>query len=318
MSAIRTEDLQKVYGKVHALDCLTLNVEPGTIFGFLGPNGAGKSTTIRILTGLAHASTGRAWVGDFEVGEVSRRASKQIANIIGYLPEEPALYPWMTPGELLDYIGCLFELPFIERRQRTRELLALTGLEGVSKRRIGGFSRGMRQRLGLAQALVNRPQILFLDEPVSALDPIGRREILEMINSLRGKCTVFMSTHILADVERVCDTVGIINHGRMVVTSQKDELLKSYSIPVIELECGSGQEKKFSVWCETLQSKDGIQSVTIEGLVARVVVNDFESTRSWLLKQAAQSDLDILRFQVVTPTLEDVFLRLIGSDGRLQ
>ena len=318
MSAIRTENLQKVYGKVHALDGLTFNVEPGTIFGFLGPNGAGKSTTIRILTGLAQATSGRAWVNDFKVGESSDGSHKQIAKIIGYLPEEPALYSWMTPSELLDYIGCLFELPSIDRHQRTQELLALTGLEGVSKRRIGVFSRGMRQRLGLAQALVNIPQILFLDEPVSALDPIGRREILEMISSLRGKCTVFMSTHLLADVERVCDTVGIINHGRMVVTAQKDELLKRYSIPAIELECESGQEKEFSEWCKILQSKGGIQNVTVEGLVARVVVNDLESTRSWLLKKAAQSGLGIIRFQVVTPTLEDVFLRLVGSNGRLQ
>jgi len=318
MSTIRIEDLQKVYGKVHALDGLTLNVEPGAIFGFLGPNGAGKSTTMRILTGLAHATAGRAWVGDFEVGDRKGESHKRIAHLIGYLPEEPALYPWMTSSELLDYIGCLFELPTTDRHQRTQELLALTGLEGVSKRRIGGFSRGMRQRLGLAQALVNRPQILFLDEPVSALDPIGRREILEMISSLRGKCTVFMSTHILADVERVCDTVGIINHGHMVVTAQKDELLKRYTIPVVELECESGQEKEFSEWCKILQSNGGIQTVTVEGLVARVVVDDLESARSWLLKQAAQSGLGILRFQVVTPTLEDVFLRLVGSDGRLQ
>ena len=316
MSAIRTEDLQKFYGKVHALDGLTLNVEPGTIFGFLGPNGAGKSTTIRILTGLAHATSGNAWVGDFKVGESSHGSSKQIAKIIGYLPEEPALYTWMTPSELLEYIGCLFELPAVDRRQRTRELLALTGLEGVSKRRIGGFSRGMRQRMGLAQALVNRPQILFLDEPVSALDPIGRREILEMIGSLKGKCTVLMSTHILADVERVCDTVGIINQGRMVVTARQDELLKSTTVPVIELECESGQEKEFSEWCKILQSKDGIQTVTVVGQVARVMVKDLESSRSWLLKQAAQSSLGIIRFQVVTPTLEDVSLRLVGSNGR--
>jgi ABC-2 type transport system ATP-binding protein len=318
MSAIRTEDLQKVYGKVHALDGLTLNVEQGTIFGFLGPNGAGKSTTIRILTSLAHATAGRAWVGDFEVGDGSDRFHKQIANIIGYLPEEPALYPYMTPCELLEYIGRLFEYTSVERRQRTQELLALTGLELVSNRRIGGFSRGMRQRLGLAQALVNRPPILFLDEPVSALDPIGRREILEMISSLRGKCTVFMSTHILADVERVCDTVGIINHGRMVVTSRQDELLRKYTLPIVELECENGQEKEFTTWCKTLQSKEGIQMLTVEGPVARVVVNDFESTRRWLLKQAAQSGLGIVRFQVVTPTLEDVFLRLVGSDGRPQ
>ncbi len=318
MSAIRTEDLQKVFGKVHALDGLSLNVESGSIFGFLGPNGAGKSTTIRILTGLAHATAGKAWVGDFEVGNGSNRTHKQIANIIGYLPEEPALYPYMTPSELLDYMGRLFEYSSVERHQRTQELLSLTGLEGVSNRRTGGFSRGMRQRLGLAQALVNRPPILFLDEPVSALDPIGRHEILDMISSLRGKCTVLMSTHILADVERVCDTVGIINHGRMLVTARQDELLKRYTTPVIELECESGQEKDFSIWCKNLQPKGDIQAVKVEGAVARFVVNDLDSVRATLLKQVGQFGLGIVRFQIVTPTLEDVFLRLVGNDGRPQ
>jgi ABC-2 type transport system ATP-binding protein len=318
MSAIRIEDLHKVFGKVIALDGLSLNVEPGTIFGFLGPNGAGKSTTIRILTGLAHATSGHALLNEFQVGEYKGGSRKQIAKLIGYLPEEPALYPYMTPSELLEYIGCLFEYSSGERRERTQELLALTGLDGVSKRRIGGFSRGMRQRLGLAQALVNRPQILFLDEPVSALDPIGRHEILEMIHSLRGKCTIFMSTHILADVERVCDTVGIINHGRMVVTARQDELIKRYTIPVIELECENGQEKNFSIWCRNLQKEYWIQSMKVEGPIARFVANDLESVRAALLKQAAQSGLGIVRFQIVKPTLEDVFLRLVGTEGRVQ
>jgi ABC-2 type transport system ATP-binding protein len=318
MSAIRIEDLHKVFGKVIALDGLSLNVEPGTIFGFLGPNGAGKSTTIRILTGLAHATSGQAWVNEFQVGDYKGGSQKNIAKLIGYLPEEPALYPYMTPSELLEYVGCLFGYSSVERRARTQELLALTGLDGISKRRIGGFSRGIRQRLGLAQALVNRPQILLLDEPVSALDPIGRHEILEMIRSLRGKCTIFMSTHILADVERVCDTVGIINHGRMVVTARQDELIKRYTIPVIELECENGQEKDFSIWCRNLQKEYWIQSMKVEGAVARFVANDLESVRAALLKQAAQSGLCIVRFQIVKPTLEDVFLRLVGTEGRVQ
>ncbi|OGO61570.1 MAG: multidrug ABC transporter ATP-binding protein, partial [Chloroflexi bacterium RBG_19FT_COMBO_49_13] len=209
MSAVRIEELRKVFGTFQALDGLSLTVEGGTVFGFLGPNGAGKTTTIRILTGLAHATSGHAWV----LGKEVTANGRETARHIGYLPEEPAFYPWMTPREFLDFVGRVFGLPAAERSSRTNELLALAGLEEAAKRRIGGFSRGMRQRLALAQALLNHPEVLFMDEPASALDPEGRKEVLDFIGSLRGQCTVFMSTHILADVERVCDTVGIINQG---------------------------------------------------------------------------------------------------------
>ncbi|NLG49217.1 MAG: ABC transporter ATP-binding protein, partial [Chloroflexi bacterium] len=181
-AAIRIEELRRTFGAVHALDGLTLNVEEGTVFGFLGPNGAGKTTTLRILTGLARATGGRAWVAGAEVG----LAQEAVAQRVGYLPEEPAFYSWMTPREYLDYVGRIYGLDAGERSSRARELLALVGLEDVAGRRIGGFSRGMRQRLGLAQALVHKPPVLLLDEPVSALDPLGRKEVLELIEGLRG------------------------------------------------------------------------------------------------------------------------------------
>ena len=137
----------------------------------------------------------------------------------------------MTPREFLDYLGRLYGLSSSERTTRTRELLALVRLEDVAKRRIGGFSRGMRQRLGVAAALIHHPEVLFLDEPASALDPAGRKEVLDLIESLRGQCTVVMSTHILADVERVCDVVGIIAKGRMLVQSPREELLDTLRRP---------------------------------------------------------------------------------------
>jgi ABC-2 type transport system ATP-binding protein len=202
MAAIRVEGLQKYFGPVRALDGLDLIVESGTVFGFLGPNGAGKTTTIRVLTGLAHATGGRAWVMDAEI----TADGQNVAQRVGYLPEEPAFYSWMTPREFLDHVGRLFGLTTSERAARVKELLELVGLAEVGKRRIGGFSRGMRQRLGLAQALVNQPDVLLLDEPLSGLDPSGRKEVLDLIKHLRGQCTVFMSTHILdrASVRHHC------------------------------------------------------------------------------------------------------------------
>ena len=307
MSAIRTDHLQKVYGAVRAVDGLTLNVEEGVVYGFLGPNGAGKSTTIRLLTGLAHPTAGQAWVAGSNLGENGKVAAR-----IGYLPEEPAFYTWMTPAELLDHVGRLFGLPAGVRKQRTAELLEQVGLSQVRRRRIGGFSRGMRQRLGLAQALVNRPEVLFLDEPVSALDPAGRKEVLEQIELLRGQCTVFMSTHILADVERVCDTVGIIHHGKMVVQARQAELLASYTVPAFELECLPQGEEPFKKWLNGLPALPWVASVALEGLVGRVVVRDIEVARQRLMAEVVEAGLVLRRYEIVTPTLEDIFLKLVG------
>ena len=310
MIAIRTQELRKVFGTVHALDGLNLNVEEGTVFGFLGPNGAGKTTTIRILTGLAHATSGQAWVFGKEV----TANGHEIAQQIGFLPEEPAFYPWMTPREFLDYVGRVFRLPATLRTARTKELLALAGLEEAAKRRIGGFSRGMRQRLALAQALLNRPKVLFLDEPASALDPVGRKEVLDFIEQLRGQCTVFMSTHILADVERVCDTVGIINRGKLVTAAARDVLLAQYAIPAFEVEVDSQTTAGFESWSEALQREHWVKSVSLEGLIARVNVTDIEAAKRELLATITQAGLILARYEIVRPSLEDVFLRLVGQE----
>ena len=309
MYAIRTQDLSKTYGQVRALDGLTLTVEPGTVFGFLGPNGAGKTTTMRLLTGQARASGGQAWVAGQEVGHDGRAAAR-----IGYLPEEPAFYPWFTPAEFLDHVGRLFGLPASERRARTEELLDLVDLSAVRKRRISGFSRGMRQRLGLAQALVNRPEVLLLDEPVSALDPAGRKEVLELIGQLGSQSTVFMSTHILQDVERVCDTVAILNHGKLVVEAPQAELLDRYTLPAFELECVESDDAPFKAWLDTLPNLDWVSSVAVDGPVGRVIVRNVDVARRALLAQVVEAGLILRRYEIVKPSLEDVFLRLVGQE----
>lgn len=310
MTAVRIEELRKVFGTFKALDGLSLTVEPGTVFGFLGPNGAGKTTTIRILTGLAHATSGHAWV----IGKEVTASGHEVAHHIGYLPEEPAFYAWMKPGEFLDYVGRVFGLPATERSSRIKELLALAGLEEAAKRRIGGFSRGMRQRLGLAQALFNHPEVLFLDEPTSALDPAGRKEVLEFIEQLRGQCTVFMSTHILADVERVCDTVGIINRGKLVTSGSRDALLAQYAVPAFEVEvdaqCGEGLTR----WSNALGKESWVKTVLVDGLVARVIVSDVEVAKRELLASITQAGLILTRYEIVRPSLEDVFLQLVNQE----
>jgi ABC-2 type transport system ATP-binding protein len=309
--AIRTESLVKTFGDVRALDGLTFSVEAGSVFGFLGPNGAGKTTTVRILTGLARATAGRAWVDDIEVTANPRRAARQI----GYLPQDPAFYPWMTGRELLDHVGRVFGLPTRERQSRIREVLELTGLTKAARRRVGGYSGGMRQRLGIAQALVNKPSVLLLDEPVSSLDPVGRRELLELIERLRGQCTVLMSTHILADVERVCDTVGIINEGKLVIEAPQEELLERYAIPAFEIETETGLDPQLEAWAEFIKAFPWVASASTQSHTARVVVKDLGTAKRELVASALQAGLILTRYEVVRPSLEDVFVQLVGEGG---
>jgi len=313
MTAIQTEDLKKYFGKVHALDGLTLSVAEGTVFGFLGPNGAGKTTTIRLLTGLSKPTSGKAWVAGVEV-----KPGLKLAKHIGYLPEEPAFYTWMTPREFLDHVGRLFGFSAELRKKRVGELLEQVGLAKVGKRRIGGFSKGMRQRLGLAQAMFNQPEVLFLDEPVSALDPVGRKEILEMIETLRGKCTVFMSTHILADVERICDSIGIIDQGKMLVEAPQDELTRKYTIPAFEIEVEPYGDKDLQNWTKILTQNEWVTSTKIEGDKIRITVNDIETARMKLVSMLPESKLPIRKFEMVTPSLEDVFMKVVHQQGGAQ
>jgi ABC-2 type transport system ATP-binding protein len=313
MSAVRIEGLRKVYGAVTALDGLDLAVEPGSVFGFLGPNGAGKTTTLRMLTGLVAPSAGRAWVDEVLVaGEGATEGAA--ARRFGFLPEEPAFYTWMKAREFLDHVGRVFGLNAAERASRVRELLELAGLSEAGNRRIAGFSRGMRQRLGLAQALISRPPVLFLDEPVSALDPSGRKEVLELIERLRGQTTVFMSTHILADVERVCDTVAILARGKLVAHAAREALLAQYALPIFEFEAAHGTEAALAAWAEGQKALPFVDGVNVEGGIARITVSDVAAAQTGLLAAAVETGLVLSRYEMLRPSLEDVFLRLVSPN----
>lgn len=306
MNAINIEGLSKRFGEVAALDGLSMQVEAGTIFGFLGPNGAGKTTTLRILTGLAHADHGSAWIDGLKVGE-----SDEIRSRIGYLPEEPAFYSWMTGLETLDLMGRIHRIPSGERRQRAGEMLELVGLAQAGKRRVGGYSRGMRQRLGLAQALIHHPRVLLLDEPVSALDPAGRRDVLTLIEGLHGETTVFMSTHILADVERICDSVAIIDRGQMVVNDRRDALIARYAVPVLVLE--SDDLPGLGSLADEVRRLAWARSVELDGARLTVTVNDLRAAQGDLLRRAVDASLVLTRYEQVKPSLEDVFLRIVDN-----
>jgi ABC-2 type transport system ATP-binding protein len=232
---------------------------------------------------------------------------------VGYLPEEPHFYTWMTATEFLrDYVAGLFGLQAEEARRRTAELLSLVGLQDVAGRRIAGFSRGMRQRLGLAQALLNQPQVVLLDEPVSALDPAGRRDMLQLIENLRRTTTVLMSTHILEDVERVCDTVGIIKEGRMVTVDERQALLDRYATPLVEITF-QAQVDRVAAWTEQVRRLPGVVSVVRDETLVRIQLGASLAADQQILAQAVASGMPVERFEHGRPKLEDVFLRLVGQ-----
>ncbi len=209
---------------VRALDGLSLQVEVGEAFGFLGPNGAGKTTTLKILMRLIYPTAGEARILGRSLDDMQMRAR------IGYLPEQPYFYDYLTAREFLLYCGKLFGLSKAETMRRTEQLLEKVGLAESADKHLRKFSKGMLQRVGLAQALINDPEVLFLDEPMSGLDPLGRREVRDLIAQLRaqGK-TIFFSSHVLSDVEALCDHVAILNRGRLVEAGRLSEILRSRS-----------------------------------------------------------------------------------------
>jgi ABC-2 type transport system ATP-binding protein len=306
-AAIETVGLTKTYGQVRALDGLDLVVDEGSIFGFLGPNGAGKTTTVRLLTGLAHATTGEVKILGSGV-----RAGDTVGAGIGYLPDVPGFYDWMTGDEFLRFAGSLFGIAKPQLQSRLEMLLDLAGLVDV-KAKIGGYSRGMKQRLGIAQALINAPRLLILDEPTSALDPIGRKEVLEMLASLRGRSTVFFSTHILADVDRVCDTVAIIDRGHLVVRAPMQDLKTRYGGHKLVLEVTDGAdafaaEIGAQPWAAAVvRAPDGAIEVT---------VSDMRVAQRAIPALVAARGLGLSRLEAGEVQLEEVFVELVGGNRR--
>jgi ABC-2 type transport system ATP-binding protein len=218
----------------------------------------------------------------------------------------------MTAFEYLaDFVAPLHGITGEDARSRARELLERVGLKASAKRRINGFSRGMRQRLGLAAALVHRPPILLLDEPVSALDPAGRKEVLDLIEELRGETTILLSTHILADVERVCDVVGIVKAGKLILQDERAALLDRYAVPVFEVEA----EGEWDGWAQTARSLPLVREVTVKERIARLTVTDVVASQPAVLRSLSEAGMVIRRFELVHPSLEEIFLRLTSADG---
>jgi len=310
--AVSCHGLTKQFGgkgdSVTAVDRLDLDVPAGSVFGLLGPNGAGKTTTLRLITGLATPTSGSAAIDGIPVDPRDPGARRAI----GVLDQDPRYYGWMTGHELVALAGRLQGLPAADARSRATGALERVGLADAARRRINGYSGGMRQRLGIAQALVAEPSLLILDEPVSSLDPEGRRDLLALIAELRQRATIIFSTHVLADVERICDRIGILDHGRLVTEGPLDDLLGRYALPLYRLDPEPGQTAATAALADRLGAQPWVDRVTEDGDGLVVSVTDADLASAELLSLVVAAGVRLVSFERARPSLEDVFLRLVG------
>jgi ABC-2 type transport system ATP-binding protein len=305
---IRTEGLSKSFGEVHALKSLNLQVPQKSIFAFLGPNGAGKTTTIKLLLGLIKPTSG----GGVIFGKDIIRDSVEIRANIGYLPQDARFYEHMTARQMLEYTAKFFYAgPQAEIDKRVSEMIELVGLEGKADRPIRGFSGGERQRLGIAQAEVNYPDLLILDEPAASLDPQGRRDVLEVMSRIRKYATIFYCTHILDDVQRVSDQVAIINQGELVTQAPIEELLAGTGDLIYTVTLRGDAQSAYNR-INQLPWVSGIESSHKDGHATwQVSVTDEAAAEDQLMSLLVSSGLKVSNFSRKEQDLEDVFINIV-------
>lgn len=300
MAILAVDHLSKSFNGNLVVKEATFQFEQGRCVALLGPNGAGKTTILKMLAGLLKPTTGKIQYQDEKVNADLRKH-------IGYLPQYPVFHDWMTGAEFLHYVGKLTHLSDAEAKQRTTELLELVGIADSKKQRIGKYSGGMKQRLGIAQAIIHRPKLLLLDEPVSALDPFGRREVLEMIKKLKEDTTILFSTHVLNDAEEVSDDVIIINHGEIKVADSLDQLRKEHQQAMIYVETTEEAKKYLAEWTKW----DLVTEIIFENNTAKITVTDLDRAKPMILKEIVEKNIPIQKFEVSRTTLEDLFIKVV-------
>jgi ABC-2 type transport system ATP-binding protein len=307
---VRSSGLSKRYGDVIALRSLDLEVPRNSIFGFLGPNGSGKTTAMRLLLGLVRPTGGSATVLGLDIV----RDSVAIRRRVGYLPQHPRFYDDLSPRQTLRYARSFFPRdPEQTVGSQIDEVLELVGLSSKRDQPVGGLSGGQRQRLGIAQAQIHRPELLILDEPASALDPIGRRDVLDIMRRLRTTTTVFYSTHILDDVQRVSDTVAILDAGEQVAQAPIEQLLGTAGISYDLAMRGDTEQARSRLLAQPWV--EHVEVVPLNGSARlRVGVADERAAERELLRVVlADREVEVLRFAPTRTELEDVFVELVGA-----
>ena len=297
--AIRTEELAKRYGKITALAGLTMSIPAGDVFGFLGPNGAGKTTAVKLLLGLARPTAGEGWLLGAPLSDP--RAHRQARRMIGYLPELFRYQHWLSAREVLGVHCALIGLDRAAWDAEITDALGIVGLADRADDRVGGYSKGMQQRLGLGVALLGRPALVLLDEPTSALDPVGRHDVREVIRALKARgTTVFLNSHLLTEVEQVCDRVAIVDHGRVVQVGSLDELLRADAVRVRATGLENGGRDALSAFGE-LQTEG--EWIVVRGIAPERVPD--------LVRAVVECGGRVYAVEPRHETLEDRFLSLL-------
>ncbi|GGG81261.1 ABC transporter ATP-binding protein [Paenibacillus radicis (ex Gao et al. 2016)] len=305
MSALlRAEQLTKAFGSTQAVAGISFDIAPGRCTALLGPNGAGKTTTIRMLAGLLQPTGGKLSYAGVKPGQSPN-------SLLGYLPQAPSFYGWMTGREYAVYAARLCGLSAAEARSQADALLERVGLSAAANRAISGYSGGMKQRLGLAQALVHRPKLLILDEPVSALDPLGRHEVLMLLRELKQETTVLFSTHVLHDAEQLCDDVLIIRNGEMALQGSIEEIKNNHRMSVITLHIEGDDHSK--QWCVSYQGGAYVKELRRIEKGIELVVTDMELARRELLGQLAEDGIRVAKLEFGHSTLEDLFMKVVSG-----
>ena len=306
MEVLTLEHVNKSFGTTEVIRDLSLSVEEHSIYGFLGKNGAGKTTTMKMILGFLQQDSGTIRV----CGEKVSYGNTATNKYIGYLPDVPEFYGFMKPKEYLKLCGEICGMDRALLPSRTEEMLSLVGLDGVN-RRIRGFSRGMKQRLGIAQALLNQPKLLICDEPTSALDPVGRKEILDILSLAKERTTIMFSTHILSDVERICDYAGILSEKRLVVQGTVAEIRNQNRKDLIQIELPEGQDME-ALAAKIRKLKNSL-TVTINTTKLDIEYANSKEYSKSLLALLLREEVPILRYEIMEPSLENVFLEVAGQ-----
>ncbi|GAA0783735.1 ABC transporter ATP-binding protein [Hathewaya limosa] len=302
---LKVNNLKKSFKDNIILDDLSCSVKQGEVFGFLGKNGAGKTTTMKMILGFLKPNSGSIKV----CGELVSFGNTKTNKNIGYLPDVPEFYGYMTPLEYLNLCGEISGVDKKKIKEKSIELLELVGLNNLN-RKISGFSRGMKQRLGIAQALINEPKLLICDEPTSALDPVGRKEILDILQCIKGDTTIVFSTHILSDVERICDTIGVLDKGKMVLQGKLQEIKKDYRQDKILIQSNtiSGLRKLE----EHIILDSNVIKVDLDKNTMIITLKDLENTSMGILNFIISNKIPLLKYEVCEPSLESMFLEVIS------
>ncbi|MCW1238258.1 MULTISPECIES: ABC transporter ATP-binding protein [Bacillus] len=296
---LEIKNVTKSFKGKTAVNNFSMELQAGECVGLIGPNGAGKSTLIKVISDITNPTAGEVLLNGIKISKMKRE--------IGYLPQYPNFFHWMTARETLTFMGQLSGLKKEELSKSIPKMLEKVGLKGEENAKVSTFSGGMKQRLGIAQALLHKPALIVMDEPVSALDPIGRREVLNLIEEIKKDTTILLSTHILSDAEEICERFVMIKDGTKIEDTTITELLHRNSENKLIIEITA----KDRDWIDVVKNLHYVKDVEVIGLKVKVKVDSIEINKNMLLQNALEHKVDIVKFEINNDTLEEIFLKLV-------